>query len=345
MAYINIGGEQHKIEEVFNHNLTVPDCNVDNPNKIGDGKGEKKFYIASKDKMREFFGGEGFAIKCFVLKSDLIDYLNKVHSEYVRPSQSYRESNNFVSLWQSRMALLQQQEEVIEFDMFDQTQIAGPRGYVNTEIRENRKIIARGDNRGYRLITEIALPLISYIRIMKLLSHNGTPIFYWKLFPDFDAIEDKQEALVYKYGKRNTEVIDTESLENENNKQYQIRQARKGQGKYRENLLMECWYCPFTRITEPELLIASHIKPWRESDEDEKIDPKNGFIFTPMYDKLFDRGFITFTDNKKVRLSNWISRHTFRIIGLEENQHIQDLPIDEKRKYYLEYHRTNVFNG
>ena len=346
MAELSIGGERLTIQEVFSHNLTVPDCIVDNDNKIGGGNGEKKFYIASKDTMRGFFGERGFTAKCFVLKSDLIEYLNKVHSEYLRPSQPYRAASNLAELWVQRMAEIQSLEEVIEFDMYDQTQIDGARGYVNTEVRENKKIIARGINKGYRLITKIALPLISYVRIMRLTTSNGAEIFYWKLFPDFDAIEDKQDALVHKYGKKYTDSpIDEPIGGADDDKQYQIRQARKGQGKYRENLLKECWYCPFTHIIEPELLIASHIKPWRDATDSEKIDPKNGFALTPMYDKLFDRGFITFTDDRKVRLSNWISPRTYKIIGLEENQFIQDLPLDDKRKVYLDYHRNFVFNN
>ena len=157
MAYLSIGGEHFAVQDVFSHNLTVPDCIVDNENKIGEGNGEKKFYIASKDAMRSFFGERGFAAKCFVLKSDLIEYLNKVHSEYLNPSQPYRSASCFVELWTQRMKELQSLDEVIEFDMFDQTQIEGPRGYVNTEIREKRKILVRGNNKGYRLITLIAL--------------------------------------------------------------------------------------------------------------------------------------------------------------------------------------------
>lgn len=42
-------------------------------------------------------------------------------------------------------------------------------------------------------------------------------------------------------------------------------------------------------VSDDRLLIASHIKPWAASDEKEKIDPKNGFMFTPTFDFLFDR--------------------------------------------------------
>ena len=124
-----------------------------------------------------------------------------------------------------------------------------------------------------------------------------------------------------------------------------MRQARDGQGKYREQLLAQCPYCPFTMISDERLLIASHIKPWAASIGDEKIDPFNGYILSPLYDKLFDRGFITFTEKRHVILSEFISKHTWNQINLKNNTFIQALPMDEKRMEYLKFHHESVFKG
>lgn len=346
---INLGDERFYLQDVFKHSLTVPDCIVNDPNKIGSARGEKKFYISSKEEMRMFFGGEGFRVKCFVLKQDLISYLVTMKSEYFNPSQAYREAQSLPNYWEERMKTLEMLPDIVEFDMFDQTQIGGPRGYVNTEKRYQGKIVEKGDKLGYRLITEIALPLVSYCSIMRLTTPSGSEVFYWKLFPDFDAISEiKNGALVLKYGKKATQQDEKEEEgkpKQETEKIKTIRQAREGQGKYREQLLEECWFCPFTRISETELLIASHIKPWAVSNDIEKIDPKNGFAFTPMFDKLFDRGYISFTDDKHLMLSKWFSQKTFKTIGISENQYIQDLQLDDKRREYLNYHRDYIFKG
>jgi predicted restriction endonuclease len=98
-------------------------------------------------------------------------------------------------------------------------------------------------------------------------------------------------------------------------------------------------------INEESLLIASHIKPWAVSDSKERIDPNNGFILSPLYDKLFDRGYITFTDDKRVTISNWLSRQVKERIGIKDNQLFQFLPVNDARAHYLEYHRTTVFKG
>lgn len=64
-------------------------------------------------------------------------------------------------------------------------------------------------------------------------------------------------------------------------------------------------------------MIASHIKPWAASTPKEKIDPYNGYILSPLFDKLFDRGFITFTENRHVILSDFISPFTWKQIALK----------------------------
>ena len=87
----------------------------------------------------------------------------------------------------------------------------------------------------------------------------------------------------------------TVTTNRDSGRQGEIRRARKGQGIYRDKMLQECPFCPITMINDERLLIASHIKPWAVSSDDEKLDPKNGFMLSPLYDKLFDRGLMTFT--------------------------------------------------
>ena len=83
-----INGEKLKTIAVFPTMMTVPDCVVTSANKLGRGHGEAKFYISSKDQMREFYGGEKFKAKCFLLKKDLIAYMNAIKNEYMEPSST-----------------------------------------------------------------------------------------------------------------------------------------------------------------------------------------------------------------------------------------------------------------
>lgn len=145
--------------------------------------------------------------------------------------------------------------------------------------------------------------------------------------------------------KKENKGITQRSKDKGNSRQTEIRRARQGQGLYREKLLNECPFCPITLISDERLLIASHIKPWAVSIDKEKTDHKNGLILSPLYDRLFDRGFMTFTEDRKIVLSNWLSPLNKKRLGIEDGQFIQNLPLDEARQNYMEFHRNSVFKG
>ncbi|MGM9821734.1 MAG: hypothetical protein ACI30D_03960, partial [Muribaculaceae bacterium] len=253
-----IDGQNFNFVDTLNSPITVPDCFVMRASKIGGGNGEAKLYIASKAVMYPFFGNEGFIAKCFLLKSDLLSYMNALHAEYLHPSQDYRGAVEMPKLWKERVAKIEKLPEVIEFNVIAQDQIEGPRGYVNSK------------DPGYQLIREISLPLVTYISVMQLTDRTGAILYYWKLFADFEAISDKREALVFTYGKKGEKPIPLPQPK-ETSREKEIRRARQGQGMYREKLLAECPFCPITMINDERLLIASHIKPWAVASDKEKL--------------------------------------------------------------------------
>lgn len=315
--------------------MTVPNCFVVGSNKFGNSHGEAKFYISSKEQMYNFYGKSGFSAKCVMLKADLISYMNAIKNEYMYPSQEYAKKSDLPNLWNKRLELINTFDDVISFNINDQSQIAGDRGYINSK------------DKGYQLIREIALPLVSYIYVEKI-GTIDSPIYYWKLFVDFDAIwEKKNGPLVFIYGKGKNGTTDSKPISKEQEKKQEtVRKARVGQGKYREQLLLQCPFCPFTMITDERLLIASHIKPWAACEtESEQIDPYNGYMLSPLYDKLFDQGFITFTKDRHMILSEYISSHTWKQLKLKNDTFIQALPMDEKRIEYLKFHYQAVFKG
>lgn len=330
-----IAGEKFRFDGTFDTPITVADSWVMPKNKLGEGNGEAKLYISSRDKMEAFFGEIGFTATCFVLRQDLEAYMNAIKSEYLEPSQDYRGKDEMQSLWSERMEKINLLPDgLVDFTLREQMQIAGPRGYVNSS------------DKIYRLIREISLPLVSYISAMRL-DYKGHPMFYLRLFADFEEIE-KRKSFIENYGaiKHSEEEkffgVSEVGVEEE---RPIIKYAREGQDEYRRKLLEECPFCPITMINEESLLIASHIKPWAVSDSIERIDPNNGFILSPLYDKLFDRGYITFSDDRRVNISNWLSRQVKDRIGIKENQLFQFLPMNDDRARYLEYHRNTVFKG
>ncbi|MDE6443450.1 MAG: hypothetical protein K2K64_03365 [Muribaculaceae bacterium] len=129
---MKINGENFNFVDTFKAPIFVPDCFVMGASKLGSGHGEAKLYIGSKEIMYPFFGNYGFVAHCFLLKSDLISYMNALHEEYLHPSQTYRGANEMPELWRERMKAIEALPEVIEFNVYAQDQIEGSRGYVNS---------------------------------------------------------------------------------------------------------------------------------------------------------------------------------------------------------------------
>ncbi|WP_051890210.1 HNH endonuclease [Chryseobacterium vrystaatense] len=110
--------------------------------------------------------------------------------------------------------------------------------------------------------------------------------------------------------------------------------SRIGQGKFREELI-ELWKgCAISKFDDSKFLIASHIKPWKKSTNQEKIDKYNGLLLLPTYDKLFDLGFISFDDSGKIIISKLLNN--FDKLNID-NDIIIDITNNNKK--YLKYHR------
>ncbi|WP_234573056.1 HNH endonuclease [Rhodohalobacter sp. 614A] len=114
--------------------------------------------------------------------------------------------------------------------------------------------------------------------------------------------------------------------------------SRVGQGEFRKNLLLYWKGCAVTGYKTGSMLIASHIKPWRDSNNNERLDSFNGLLLTPNLDKAFDRGFVTFGTNGKILISDILEKPD--VLGIDDNMNIK---LESAHFKYLEYHREMVF--
>lgn len=120
-------------------------------------------------------------------------------------------------------------------------------------------------------------------------------VLYRELGKKFKRIDKSVYSLI-DYDERNLIVPQKDLLITE---QEVLSIVRTQQQNFRKKLLNHLKLCPITLINDKRLLVASHIKPWCLSNNDERVDIYNGFMLSPLYDKLFDSGLITFTDNKE----------------------------------------------
>jgi hypothetical protein len=118
---------------------------------------------------------------------------------------------------------------------------------------------------------------------------------------------------------------------------------RIGQDRLREELLSkENGTCELTGIRIPRLLRTSHIKPWAESDDAERLDIENVLLLSPNADALFDQGFISFDDEGRLLISAEISPEDLQRLGISPAARLRS-PISAKKRGYLAYHRANIF--
>jgi len=116
--------------------------------------------------------------------------------------------------------------------------------------------------------------------------------------------------------------------------------ARVGQGHFRAQLLQMWGGCAVTGYRNTQMLLASHIKPWRDSTHQERLDKFNGLLLLANLDKAFDLGFISFDDSGKVLISHYLE--TPEVLGLREDMSFN---VMAKHKPYLRYHRGELFKG
>lgn len=116
--------------------------------------------------------------------------------------------------------------------------------------------------------------------------------------------------------------------------------TRMGQGHFRTNLINMWGGCALTGYRNTQLLLASHIKPWRASTNEERLDKFNGLLLLANLDKAFDLGFISFDDSGKVLISKYLEAPD--VIGLREDMSFN---IMKEHKRYLSYHRMELFKG
>jgi putative restriction endonuclease len=120
--------------------------------------------------------------------------------------------------------------------------------------------------------------------------------------------------------------------------------SRMGLGDFRKGVF-KIWdgKCAITRSSQPELLKARHIKPWRDSNNEERLDPYNGLLLSPLYDAAFTTGLISFDFSGRLVLSSAVSNFQWDLLGLRRTAWLEHLK--EEHQPYLAYHRQQVFLG
>ena len=152
----------------------------------------------------------------------------------------------------------------------------------------------------------------------------------------FQLSKTLPDELLHTFERQTAALLKTTEVE-------RLAVQRVGQDIFRQGLL-DFWEgrCAITGLAVPELLRASHIKPWALCPTDaERLDVFNGLLLAPHLDAAFDSGFITLEDDGAVVVSPLLSNEHRRLLNIEGSLRV--LRVDDGHRRYLPSHRELVF--
>lgn len=232
----------------------------------------------------------------------------------------------------------------------------GKMDHRTAEVKELAAIMGRTDNSIAMRLNNFAScdPMLQQRGIKSLGDHKKQCQPYWdEFFANREALVFESERILAEYQdttieeKYQNEIIDIPENVVGTVRTYEVK-VRVNQSFFRKVVLANYNYkCALTGIDVPELLVASHIIPWAK-DENERLNPANGICLSSLYDKAFDCGLISFSDEGVVLFSNRIENNVGKDYYDKYFGIIKGMKLDSPMKYslnphFLEWHRDNIF--
>lgn len=149
-------------------------------------------------------------------------------------------------------------------------------------------------------------------------------------------INDVSQQIARDYAFADTREVDA------------IVKVRVGQGIFRQFLIQlhepKCW---MSGLSDPRLLIASHIKPWSRCKDDTgaRGDPENGLLLSVHWDALFDKGLITFSESGRLIVGGDVGPDVLGIMNIDFAGQLADRYRTPRRMRYLQFHREHIFQA
>lgn len=118
----------------------------------------------------------------------------------------------------------------------------------------------------------------------------------------------------------------------------QLAKARVGQGLFRKRVMLVDPRCRVTGVEDPRLLIASHIKPWRDATNPERINGYNGIMLSPHVDALFDERLIAFENDGRMLVHRSLPRDVLDRWAIRPDTVVEKF--HPQQHDFLEHHRA-----
>jgi len=167
----------------------------------------------------------------------------------------------------------------------------------------------------------------------------------------FEIIEATNLVLRRKFQiEDNLQLENVKQIENELNsiitlektEKETIIKSRIGQSAFKKALLTIEKKCRLCGVRDERFLVASHIKPWSESNNQERLDVNNGLLLCPNHDALFDKRYISFDETGKVMVKKSLDATTKMFLNISDNMRIN---LDERQQIDTKWHREKFLEN
>lgn len=188
-------------------------------------------------------------------------------------------------------------------------------------------------------MVDIELEGISRQWLAELKDSNGNPFRYapkeWVKFVDegLDSV-----SMLNGDSTKETPSPDV-NVVSPSEKQY-LRKTRLTQGKFRETLLKHTRVCKVCGMDIMDLLVASHIKPWSDSDDKERINFYNGILLCPSHDAAFDKGLLSFKSDGNIVISPLLNQENQKLLNINSDIKIE---LEPNHLKFMNWHLSKVF--
>jgi len=199
-------------------------------------------------------------------------------------------------------------------------------GYINDSEKNNWKITESGKTYLINLCEEIINTNFTELKKLSNFAVKSAKAY-------LESLKSNKPQKLQSDKKVYISVSETEKE--------QLIKIRIGQGTFKKKLISDSNKCKICGLSNQSLLIASHIKPWKDSDNNERLDVNNGFLLCPIHDSLFDKGYITFDNEGKILISDKLEVSEYNLLSISTQIMIR---INDENKRYLKWHRENIFD-
>jgi len=160
--------------------------------------------------------------------------------------------------------------------------------------------------------------------------------YLWNFLKKLDDLIIKDNVLCFE---EDAQVVFGEVLKKETRKRDNyLHRIYKNQLKEEVKEQAGIVKCMIENLSYPSL-VASHIKPFIESNEEEAYNPNNGLLLSRNIDILFDQHYISFQENGDIIISKDLNKDVYNYLN---SFSLPQKFINIERVGYLKYHRTKL---